>query len=283
MDLPGSRISIPKEQTYAYFLAVTNPIRQPLIQSAIRIINFPEGSCGLDIGCGIGFQSLQLAEAVGKEGHVTGLDISNTNIDMAKQIAAETPMARQITFQQGDWNLLSFVDESFDWIWAVDSIGYATQNSLEVYKNLAKYLKPGGLIAILCWSSQMLLPGYPFLEARLNSTKAGYAPFVSGMKPEDHYLRNLGQLFSAGFINTRAQTFVNSVCAPLTKELIEAMTAVFEMRWWNIHSELSADDWALYQNLTRQDSAEFLLNKPDYYAFFTYSLFTANKPSRRSS
>jgi hypothetical protein len=36
----------------------------------------------------------------------------------------------------------------------------------------------GGSVAILFWSSQMLLPGHPVLEARLNATRVGIAPYV---------------------------------------------------------------------------------------------------------
>ncbi|TET97077.1 MAG: methyltransferase type 11, partial [Dehalococcoidia bacterium] len=61
---------------YAQRLAVSNPLSEAVIPSAIQALQLPRGSRGLDAGCGIGLQALLLAEAVGPAGHVTGLDLS---------------------------------------------------------------------------------------------------------------------------------------------------------------------------------------------------------------
>ena len=52
-----------------------NPLREPIIRSVIQAVQFAPGSRGLDAGCGIGLQSLLLAEAVGPAGLATGLDL----------------------------------------------------------------------------------------------------------------------------------------------------------------------------------------------------------------
>ena len=51
------------------------PLRDPVIREAIRMLGLTEGSTGLDAGCGIGNHLVLLAEAVGQEGHVTGLEL----------------------------------------------------------------------------------------------------------------------------------------------------------------------------------------------------------------
>jgi demethylmenaquinone methyltransferase/2-methoxy-6-polyprenyl-1,4-benzoquinol methylase len=152
-------------------------------------------------------------------------------------------------------------------------VGYAAQEPLREIKQLARVVKPGGSMAILAWSSQMLLPGYPVLEARLNATKAGIAPFAVEASPERHFLRAAGWLRAAGLEETCAETFVRSVCAPLEDELREALSALLEMRWGGAEAELPEHDSDAYRRLCRPDSPEFVLNRPDYYAFFTYSLF----------
>jgi demethylmenaquinone methyltransferase/2-methoxy-6-polyprenyl-1,4-benzoquinol methylase len=48
---------------------------------------------------------------------------------------------------------------------------------------------------------------------------------------------------------------------------------LFDMRWPNVASELSSDDLAEFQRLCLPDSPDFILNSPDYYAFFTYTMF----------
>ncbi|MEJ2303365.1 MAG: hypothetical protein P8Y14_17710 [Anaerolineales bacterium] len=83
---------------------------------------------------------------------------------------------------------------AFDWAWSVDCVGYAPIEPLPLVKELARVVKPGGRVAILAWSSEKLLPGYPVLEAHLNATSSGIAPFVRGKKPELHFTRALGWL-----------------------------------------------------------------------------------------
>lgn len=70
----------------------------------------------------------------------------------------------------------------------------------------------------------MLLPGYPLLEARLNATASGVAPFKTTMPPESHFMRALGWFRSAGFIESTVRTFASDICAPLTPEMQVALS-----------------------------------------------------------
>ncbi|MGD2085476.1 MAG: class I SAM-dependent methyltransferase [Candidatus Aminicenantes bacterium] len=259
--------------TYARLLMVSDPLRDPVIRQVIRELDLPPGSKGLDAGCGIGLQTVLLAETVGPGGHVTGLDLSPDFLVHARTIAKKYGLSEQVTFQQGDVYHLPFENNSFDWAWSVDCVGYAPMKPLPALKELVRVVKPGGMVVLLMWSSQKLLPGYPRLEARLNATAAGIAPFVQGKKPEMHFMRLLGWLGKAGLQTPEAQTFVGNVCAPLRDEIRSALTALFDMRWGEAESEVSPKDWKLYQRLCQPGSKDFILNLPDYYAFFTYSLF----------
>ena len=111
------------------------------------------------------------------------------------------------------------------------------------------------------------------IQTPLNATCAGIAPFTTGMKPELHPLRALGWFREAGLEKPAARTFVGSVHAPLSDAIRSALTSLFEMRWGGAESEVSQEDWAEYQRLSQPESPDFILNLPDYYAFFTYSLF----------
>jgi demethylmenaquinone methyltransferase/2-methoxy-6-polyprenyl-1,4-benzoquinol methylase len=177
---------------------VSNPLREPILRHAIQALQLPLGSRGLDAGCGIGLQALLLAESVGPTGHVTGLDLSPEVLAYAKDIVKQAGLPERITFREGDVNKLPFDDDSFDWAWSVDCVGYAPMEPLPLVKELARVVKPGGSVAVLAWSSEQLLPGHPVLEARLNGTSAGIAPFVTGKKPESHFMRALGWFRDAG-------------------------------------------------------------------------------------
>lgn len=260
-------------ETYTQQLAVTNPLREPTLRLAIQALQLPSGSRGLDAGCGIGFPALLLAEAVGPAGHVTGLDLSAEFLLCAKEIVEKAGMSEQISFREGDVREIPFDDDTFDWAWSSDCVGYAPLEPLPLLKELARVVKPGGSVALLAWSSQMLLPGYPLLEARLNATSAGLAPFTRGKRPELHFLRALGWFRHLGLDEPWVRTFAGHAYAPLTDELRSALIALFEMRWPGAESELTGKDRAQYRRLCLPESPDLILNRPDYYAFFTYSLF----------
>lgn len=49
--------------------------------------------------------------------------------------------------------------------------------------------------------------------------------------------------------------------------------SLFEMLWGAPQFDVSEQDWKEVQCLCRADSVNFILDLPDYYGFFTYSLF----------
>ena len=86
-------------------------------------------------------------------------------------------------------------------------------------------------------------------------------------------MRALGWFREAGLKEPTAQTFVGDVHAPLSDDLRSALMSLFEMLWGEAQSEVTQEDWADFQRLCQPESSDFILNLPDYYAFFTYSLF----------
>jgi ubiquinone/menaquinone biosynthesis C-methylase UbiE len=259
--------------TYIRSLEVSNPLIKPIIPQAIQALQLPSGSRGLDAGCGIGLQALLLAEAVGHNGHVTGLDVSPEFLLHGEGIVKESDLSDRISFQEGDVRRLPFDNNAFDWAWSANCIGYAPLEPLPLIKELARVVKPGGIVAILAWSSEKLLPGYPLLEARLNATSSGIAPFVKGKRPELHFLRALGWFRDTGLQEPSAKTFAGDAYAPLSEDVRNALIALFQMRWPGVESELTPENRAEYERLCLPESPDFILNHPDYYAFFTYTMF----------
>jgi ubiquinone/menaquinone biosynthesis C-methylase UbiE len=258
---------------YAAKLQVTDPLRTPVIEAAIAALRLPEGSSGVDVGCGIGLQIPLLAEAVGPRGHVTGLDVRPEFLAHGKSLVEAAGLTDRVSFREGDLNKLPFDSDEFDWLWSASCAGYPTRRPLALLNELTRVVKPGGTVAILIYTSQALLPGYPLLEARLNATKAGIAPFTRDMSPECHWLRAGGWFRDAGLKEVEAQTFVGEAQAPLSDEIRAALAALIEMRWEGAGPEVGAAAWAEYQRLCLPDSPDFILNRPDYYGFFTETLF----------
>jgi len=261
------------KDSYIQKLIVSNPLMEPTVCSAIQALKLPLGSRGLDAGCGIGLQALMLAEAVGPTGHVTGLDISPEFLLHGERLVKKAGLSEQISFREGNVNELPFDDGTFNWAWSSSCVGYAPLEPLPLVKELDRVVRPGGNVTIFAWSSEKLIPGYPLLEARLNATSSGIAPFVKGKRPELHFLRALGWFRDAGLEELTVKTFAGDAYAPLTDDLRKALTALFQMRWSGVESELPQEDWAEYRRLCLPESPEFILNQPDYYAFFTCSMF----------
>jgi demethylmenaquinone methyltransferase/2-methoxy-6-polyprenyl-1,4-benzoquinol methylase len=263
---------------YIQRLLEANPLREPMLRSVIQALELPAGSRGLDIGCGIGLQELLLAEAVGKEGHVTGMDIMSEFLAYGEDLARQASLSERITFRVGDMNRLPFDTDSFDWAWSADCVGYPAGVLSPILNEMMRVVRPGGSIILLAWSSQQVLPGYPLLEARLNATCSAYLPYLKGKRPEENFLQTARWLQEVGLENIAARTFVGTVQAPLSPGERSALISLFDMLWGQPQPEVSPEDWKEYQRLCAPTSSDFILEMPGYYAFFTYSMFRGKLP-----
>ncbi len=251
----------------------SNAIREPVMRSVIHALQLPEGTHGLDAGCGIGLQMPMLADAIGAIGHVTGLDLMPQLLAYGEDMAKRLGLSHQLTFQQGDVSNLPFDDDTFNWVWSADCIGYPASELAPLLNELIRVTKAGGSINILAWSSQQILPGYPLLEARLNGTCSAYIPFLKEANPGQNFMRALRSFQEAGLEQCQAQTFVGDIQAPLGNEQRNALLSLFEMLWGGLQPDVSAQDRAEYERLCKPTSKDFILVLPDYYAFFTYTMF----------
>lgn len=261
------------ESQYLKSLLLSHPLRGQLVRRIFSSWQIPPGSRGLDLGCGPGLYTMMLAETPGISVHVTGVDASGEFLEKARCLAGQTGMGDRVAFQEGDARSLPFEDKSFDWAFSMDCVGCIPEDPVILLSELKRVVRPGGLIMILIWSSQVLLPGYPLLEAKLNATAAGTAPFSLTMKPGRHTMCGLEWLAQAGLQPARARTYVQDVCAPLSPEMKTALVDLFSMRWGSAEEELSPADWREYQRLCSAESPDLIIDNPGYYAFFTYSTF----------
>jgi demethylmenaquinone methyltransferase/2-methoxy-6-polyprenyl-1,4-benzoquinol methylase len=268
------------EISYLALGDLMNRFTRPVVQSAIEALQLKPGSRGLDAGCGLGNNTLWLAEAVSPDGHVTGMDISEEGLSRAKEKLKGSDLSKQVSFEIGNIFDLPFEDKTFDWVWSSDVLYLwlmGDEGSLQkpqvVMKELARVVRPGGKVALFFWSSQKLLPGYPLLEARLNATKSACFAGPYGIQPELHSTRALGWFQKADLKRPEVRHFLLEIRSPFSDEDKKVLTETFRMLWNKAKSEVSGEVWAEYQCLCGPSSPDFILNLPDYNGYIVYSLY----------
>lgn len=111
----------------------------------------------LDLCCGTGDWTLDLADAVGSSGSVVGLDFSENMLAIA-QAKIEQRADKNVSLIQGDAMALPFEDDSFDLV----TIGYGLRNTpdyLTVLREIFRVLKPNGRLVCID-TSHPTLPIY---------------------------------------------------------------------------------------------------------------------------
>ncbi|MCL5110596.1 MAG: methyltransferase domain-containing protein [Chloroflexi bacterium] len=257
--------------TYAQKLELAGRVTAPALRQVIGALALSPGSRGLDAGCGTGQHAPWLAAAVGPTGSVVGLDVSADNLNAANHAEPR----RQCCFVQGDLLRLPFAERAFDWLWCADTFWPAAvlSDPVAALKDLSRVVRPGGSIALAYWSSQMLLPGYPGLEARLNAAFTTAVPYLGEVPPQHHFLRASGWLRAAGLRALQPRTFLAELQAPLAPNLRAGLAYCLEMLWGQLRGRISGSDWEEYHRLCDAESESFIGDLSDYYGFVGYTLF----------
>jgi ubiquinone/menaquinone biosynthesis C-methylase UbiE len=106
----------------------------------------------LDLGSGTGYPALLAAQTVGTEGRVTGLDLSDSMLAVARRKATRLGLSN-VEFQTGDVSTLPFKAGSFDAVISRFCLMFLPEVGKAVGE-IARVLKPGGYLAAAVWAQQ---------------------------------------------------------------------------------------------------------------------------------
>jgi SAM-dependent methyltransferase len=108
------------------------------------------GESVLEIGCGTGAVTLPLAQAVGNQGRVVAVDISEPMLDVARQRLGESGM-HNVTLLLGDAQVMPLEGSAFDV--ATSRMGVLFfADPVAAFRNIGRALKPGGRLVFACWA-----------------------------------------------------------------------------------------------------------------------------------
>ncbi len=114
-------------------------------EKIMALLGVREGDKALDIGCGPGLTTLALAQATGTNGEVTGVDIAEPMLALARKRCAQYS---NVNFTTADVTALPYEDGSFDIALATQVYEYVEQVD-QALKELARVVKPGGRVLIV--------------------------------------------------------------------------------------------------------------------------------------
>ena len=156
----------------------------PLGLEALRTLAPAQGETIVDIGCGCGQTTFDLASRVGNEGCAVGVDISARMLDVARHRAATgpgvRPQFREVDAQSGDIGHAVF-DAAFSRFGVM-----FFSDPVAAFSNIRRALKAHGRFGFVCWrpleeNTWMLAPlsaALPFLPSPASVDPLAPGPFA---------------------------------------------------------------------------------------------------------
>ena len=135
---------------------VMDTMLSPLGEAALNKLNFNENENVLDIGCGCGDTTLNIAKRIEPLGNVTGLDISEPMLERAKESAVEMSITNT-SFKCVDVQTEDLGDQIYSAAFSRFGVMFF-EDSIAAFKNINKSLISGGYLSFVCWQSPAVNP-----------------------------------------------------------------------------------------------------------------------------
>src|SRR5262245_20768096 len=172
-------------------------------QAYLDLLGVSAGERVLDVGCGSGVVTRDIARRVGPGGRVVGLDPSPALLTIARQLADEAGLGDRVELHEGSVLKLPFPDGSFDGVTCVTVLSHVPGGEGAV-PELARVLRPGGRVGVFDFDTDMSIYTHPDRElTRRIVAAASDATAVNGW-----LVRRLPILFAqAGLEDVKTRAF----------------------------------------------------------------------------
>jgi SAM-dependent methyltransferase len=125
---------------------------RPVGEQAITAMNISASARVLDVGCGSGWATRLLADYA-SAGHVTGIDISDEMVRLARETSQSYP---NVDYEVRSAERLGFPDDEFTHAFSMESL-YYYRDIPKALSEIYRVLKPGGIfvaVVDLYWENQ---------------------------------------------------------------------------------------------------------------------------------
>ena len=146
------------EQTGAAWIELeehTDTLTRPFGDSAMDALGVASGDRLLDVGCGCGETTIELARRTGDGGPVLGIDLSAPMLDRARARTAKAGLTN-VEFRQADAQTDALAD-GLDGLYSRFGVMFF-DDPPAAFANLAGSLRPGGRLAFVCWQGLEVNP-----------------------------------------------------------------------------------------------------------------------------
>lgn len=165
----------------------------------VAALGIEKHSSILDVGCGWGEQSCELAAHLGCR--VTGIDLTEGNLALARSRAAQMGVDHLTTFLQSNILALPFETATFDLAYCCDML----QHVAPLQQGLAectRILKPGGALVIL----------HSFAAASLGTEEADYLYSIAHIVAENMSATSFEQALETSSLQITSKEILGSQC-----------------------------------------------------------------------
>ena len=131
--------------------ALSERTLRPFGAAAIKAAAPRAGESVLDVGCGTGGTTVELAQAVGPRGAVVGIDVSPLLLQAATARAAAAGLPT-VSFVEADVQAHDLGTARFDLVFSRFGVMFF-EDPVEAFRRLRAAAKPGGRLAFVCWQS----------------------------------------------------------------------------------------------------------------------------------
>lgn len=176
----------------------------------------------LDLACGTGDFSCEIARRMHPQSHVTGLDLSEGMLAVMRDKVEKAGLAERISCRQGDAEALPWPDGSFDRV----CIAFGIRNfehREQALREILRVLRPGGRLVILELSvpeNRVLHKCYdlyfmhfmPWIGGMLSGDKAAYRYLPASVQRFPGRMAWTGTMRRCGFAQVRHQALTAGLC-----------------------------------------------------------------------